>query len=189
MFISFQIMATSAVHQDLTDLVTCHICLEPFEGQNPRSLPCLHSFCSPCIQKVLDTARKHGPKTTDVIACPDCQAPTTIPGGLVTNLPPYFTSRKIQDVIKQLTDKHSICRLCETASHKSEVASYCFQCAAAMCSACISRHDRRHQSHPQVKVTASTIAYMVCPEHNKHVDAFCIDCSKGMQYMLHQHTL
>ena len=170
-------MAASAVCHDLNEFVTCPVCLELFEGRNPRALPCLHSFCSDCIQGVLDAARSV--KRTDDILCPICQNFTTIPGGNVSNLRAYFLSQQIQTIIEQSKNKYSQCRICKSPQ-QSEVASYCFQCTMAVCKKCKSKHDRRHKNHAQVTVSASTIAYVVCPEHGQHVEAFCIDCSRAV---------
>ena len=172
-----QNMATSTVCNDLNEIVTCPICLELFEGCNPRALPCLHSFCSNCIQSVLDAARIV--KGTDDIRCPICQKLTTIPGGNVSKLPAYFISQQIQPIIDKSKKKYSKCKICKTPQ-QSEVASYCFQCTMAVCKKCKSKHDHRHKNHAQVRVSASTIAYVVCPEHDRHVQAFCIDCSRAV---------
>ena len=175
-----QNMATSSVYEDLKDFVTCDICFEPYEGREPRTLPCVHSFCSPCIQEILTTTRKNSMKRTDDIACPVCKKPATIPQGDVSNLPAYFPSHKIQDILKQVKQKHSICKICKTKTHKANVSSYCFKCTIAACKDCKTKHDRRHKNHAQVKVSPSTIAFVVCPDHDKHVDAFCIDCSRAV---------
>ena len=172
-----QNMATSAVYQNLNEFVTCPVCLELFEGRNPRSLPCLHSFCSDCIQGVLNAARSA--KSTDDILCPICQKLATVPGGSVSKLPAYFISQQIQTIMEQLMKKYSKCKICKTPQH-SEVASYCFQCTMAVCTTCKSKHDRRHKNHAQVRVSSSTIAYVVCPEHDQHVEAFCIECSRAV---------
>ena len=173
-------MATSSVYEDLKDFVTCDICFELYEGREPRTLPCIHSFCSPCIQEILTTTRENSMKRTDDIACPVCKKPATIPQGDVSNLPAYFPSHKIQDILKQVKQKHSICKICQTKTRKSNVTSYCFQCAIAACKDCKTKHDRRHKTHAQVQVSASTIAFVVCPDHDKHVEAFCIDCSRAV---------
>ena len=171
-------MATSAVYQDLKDFITCAVCFELFEDRDPRTLPCVHSFCSECIQRVLNTARSV--RRTNDIQCPVCQTPATIPGGNVSKLPAYFLSRQIQTIIEQMKKRHAVCKACKTTKHQAEVASYCFQCTMAVCKTCKSKHDRRHKNHAQVKVSASTIAFVVCPEHDQHVEAFCIDCSRAV---------
>ena len=171
-------MATSAVYQDLKDFVTCAVCFELFEDRDPRTLPCVHSFCSECIQRVLNIARSV--KRTDDVLCPVCQTPATIPGGNVSKLPAYFLSRQIQTIIEQMKKRHAVCKACKTTQHQAEVASYCFQCTIAVCKKCKSKHDRRHKNHAQVKVSTSTIAFVVCPEHDQHVEGFCIDCSRAV---------
>ena len=173
-------MATSSVYEDLKDFVTCDICLEPYEGREPRILPCVHSFCSRCIQDILTTTRKNSSKRTDDIACPVCKKPVTIPQGDVSNLPAYFPSHKIQDILKQIKQKHSICKICVSKTNKANITSYCFKCTMAACKDCKTKHDRRHKNHAQVQVSASTIAFVVCPDHDKHVEAFCIDCSRAV---------
>ena len=41
-------MATGGVFTELTDIVSCEIYIEPFEGRKPRTLSCLHVFCDNC---------------------------------------------------------------------------------------------------------------------------------------------
>ena len=175
-----QNMATSSVYEDLKDFVTCDICFEPYEGREPRTLPCIHSFCSPCIHEILTTTRKNSMKRTNDIRCPVCKKTATIPEGKVSNLPAYFPSHKIQDILKQIKQKHSVCKICVSKTHKANITSYCFKCTMAACKDCKSKHDRRHKNHAQVQVSASTIAFLVCPDHDKHVEAFCIDCSRAV---------
>ena len=172
-------MATSAEYQHLKECVTCSVCFNMFEGRDPRSLPCLHSCCSVCIKGVLDAARKVINMTTD-ICCPICQSPVAIPGGIVSNLPAYFLSRQLQTILYQMKTKHSKCIICKLTTQQAEVTSYCFQCTMAVCQKCKSKHDRRHKNHAQIRVSASTIAYMVCSEHDQHVEAFCMDCSRAV---------
>ena len=173
-------MATSSVYDDLKDFVTCDICFEPYEGREPRILPCVHSFCSPCIQEILTTTRKRSIKRTDDIRCPVCKKPATIPDGKVSRLPAYFPSHKIQDILKQIKEKHFVCKICVSKTRKANVTRYCFQCAITACKDCKTKHDRRHKNHAQIQVSASTIAFLVCPDHDKHVEAFCIDCSRAV---------
>ena len=47
------------------DELECGICLELF--QDPRSLPCLHTFCRECIQRSLN-------ETDHSLKCPVCRA-------------------------------------------------------------------------------------------------------------------
>ena len=46
-----------------TDLYICHVCLEDQTERSPRLLSCHHSFCEPCIKKLVK--EEH-------VACPTC---------------------------------------------------------------------------------------------------------------------
>ncbi len=52
--------------QDLQTLLECSICLETFE--EPRTLPCLHSFCKKCLENFVDG------KCDDELNCPVCRS-------------------------------------------------------------------------------------------------------------------
>ncbi|XP_053376733.1 histidine-rich glycoprotein-like [Mercenaria mercenaria] len=45
------------------DLVHCPVCLEVYE--QPRALPCLHTFCSTCIQEYINAAARATSAITD----------------------------------------------------------------------------------------------------------------------------
>ena len=53
------------VMAELHDDLKCGICLELF--QDPRSLPCLHTFCRECIQRSLN-------EENHSLKCPVCRA-------------------------------------------------------------------------------------------------------------------
>ena len=168
----------ASVYQDLEDFVTCEICYDVYEGRELRSLTCQHIFCISCIQKIVNVTKKQSYKLTDDISCPTCKSTVAIPGGAASKLPVYFKGDKVHDILKQMKQKHSICKICETTTHKGEVVSYCFQCTMAFCDTCHTKHDLRHSNHTQVEVSASTIAYLMCPDHEKHVESFCMDCDR-----------
>ena len=55
-----------------TDLTTCPICLEQFD--NPKALPCLHTFCLKCLQDYFKDQR-----SGDEVQCPMCRKEFQIP--------------------------------------------------------------------------------------------------------------
>ena len=55
---------TTMAKSIVVDELKCGICLELF--QDPRSLPCLHTFCLECLQRLLN--KNHSLK------CPVCRA-------------------------------------------------------------------------------------------------------------------
>ncbi|EDO30002.1 predicted protein [Nematostella vectensis] len=59
-------MATSASRR-LEDEVTCSICIEHFN--DPRVLPCFHSFCRHCLEELALHSEGRGK-----LVCPLCKA-------------------------------------------------------------------------------------------------------------------
>ncbi len=74
-----------------TDLVTCSICLELFS--DPRALPCLHSFCSQCLEDLAKNKR-HGK-----ITCPLCNEKHNMAGKGISKFREDFKT-------KALVNKH-----------------------------------------------------------------------------------
>ena len=64
--------------QDLKRLMECSICLETFD--DPRTLPCLHSFCKKCLENFVDGKRD------DELNCPVCRGKFTLNEGKDTPL-------------------------------------------------------------------------------------------------------
>ena len=60
----------SGAWNQLESLLTCCICLDRY--RNPKLLPCQHSFCEPCLDGLVDYARRQ-------IKCPECRAETRLP--------------------------------------------------------------------------------------------------------------
>ena len=56
----------SVVSEKLPEHFECAVCMEQFK--EPKVLPCLHTFCMRCLQKLL---KKQGPD--HVITCPECR--------------------------------------------------------------------------------------------------------------------
>ena len=42
--------SSSAALKELDEQLTCNVCLDQYT--NPKTLPCLHSFCLKCIEKL-----------------------------------------------------------------------------------------------------------------------------------------
>jgi hypothetical protein len=71
-------MPSTDQRQDLKSLLECSICLETFE--DPRTLPCLHSFCKKCLENFVDG------KHEDELNCPVCRGKFTLNEGKNTTL-------------------------------------------------------------------------------------------------------
>ncbi len=78
---------------NLREEVSCSVCSDIFT--DPKHLPCLHSFCLPCLKQWHRTS--HG---GDTIRCPKCQAVSRIPeSGDLKDLPTSFYLNGLIDVL------------------------------------------------------------------------------------------
>ena len=152
----------------LTGPETCTICQSAYS--DPRLLPCLHSFCRSCLERLsTSTPRK--------IKCPLCRTEHSLqPGGVAKLLPNTQAASKASLPAPK-------CGQCQSQSTESSVVSFCSECETFLCNLCHQAHGRMaiFQTH---KVVAPTEASMKpkpksfkCPKHPKEsLDVYCIPC-------------
>ena len=124
--------------------LTCSICSELFK--EPKTLPCLHTFCKECIQASLDTTeRVTGHKT-----CPLCRSP--LPNNGIASIPTNFATNRLIEIFnsRRTCDNNlNSSRLCPQASTAAEphaqycsehddqpLELYCITCSQLICTEC-----------------------------------------------------
>lgn len=65
-FTNFRLTMASAVPEEVTEHLTCAVCMEQFK--EPKVLPCLHTYCKACLGKLV---KKQG--SDQIITCPECR--------------------------------------------------------------------------------------------------------------------
>ena len=115
----------------------CPLCLETVK--NPKTLPCLHSFCLECLDKLANFARR---QLQTSIKCPVCQASFAIPDtDTFANLPSSFHLNRLLDVLI-LNDSTAQGQKCNSCDENNPARSYCFVCQRFMCESCFQAHQR-----------------------------------------------
>ncbi|XP_015779100.1 PREDICTED: E3 ubiquitin-protein ligase TRIM71-like [Acropora digitifera] len=115
----------------------CPLCLETVK--NPKTLPCLHSFCLECLDKLANFARK---QLQTSIKCPVCQTSFPIPDtDTFANLPSSFHLNRLVDVLA-LGDSRVKSQKCNACDENNPATSYCFVCQSFMCESCFLYHQR-----------------------------------------------
>ncbi|XP_067028519.1 E3 ubiquitin-protein ligase TRIM71-like [Acropora muricata] len=115
----------------------CPLCLETVK--NPKTLPCLHSFCLECLDKLANFARKQLQTT---IKCPVCQTSFPIPDtDTFANLPSSFHLNRLVDVLV-LEDGTVQAQKCDICGENKPAKGYCFVCQSFMCASCFQSHER-----------------------------------------------
>ncbi|XP_015755954.1 PREDICTED: E3 ubiquitin-protein ligase TRIM71-like [Acropora digitifera] len=115
----------------------CPLCLETVK--NPKTLPCLHSFCLECLDELASFARRQLQTT---IKCPVCQTSFPIPDtDTFANLPSSFHLNRLVDVLA-LEDGTVQTQKCNSCDENNPVRSYCFVCQSFLCASCFQYHQR-----------------------------------------------
>ena len=99
-------------------ITVCPVCLDNLV--DARLLPCLHSVCKTCVDKLLVTA------TDGNVKCPICQAAVTLPSGGAESLP--------KDVTVLPTYQNGERRKCALCEDKvKEATTWCKKCHLTFC--------------------------------------------------------
>ena len=135
----------------------CPMCLDT-NMDDPRLLPCLHTFCSKCIDQMAVTAGGGG-ESLD-IRCPVCRAICTLPLEGAVGLPVDSTLLRLRT--RKLPLRQPSCgaarpdeinsghQLCPDHGHR--LMYFCERCEAPVCKACTSIGDHiGHRSVPYDK--------------------------------------
>ena len=129
--------------EQVRDVTECGTCLELMS--DPMMLPCVHTFCSDCLEK-LWTGEKDG----SVVPCPVCRSEISIPEGGVAALRKNILIAKLLDSLKNF-DNRKLCRGIKDVrydgcrAHRGcRVDLYCVQCKTTVCDECITKEHANH---------------------------------------------
>ena len=127
---------------NLREEVSCSVCSDIFN--DPKHLPCLHSFCLHCLKQWHIKSRGG-----DTIRCPNCQGVSRVPeSGDLKDLPTSFYLNGLIDVLAIKECRRSQVR-CGNCEKKSSETSYCFHCCIFYCQECVTGHNimRSNKDH------------------------------------------
>ncbi|NXH93644.1 TRI59 protein, partial [Pachycephala philippinensis] len=127
----------------LEEELTCAICYEIFE--EPRVLPCSHTFCRPCLQGLMQPpAEAPGGRC---LSCPSCRALVAVPAAGPEALPINFALKAViekwqQEEPARAGAEEGTCR----AHPRQPLNIYCLQDKRLVCGQCLT--IGKHQGHP-----------------------------------------
>ena len=177
----------------LEEQLTCPVCLDHYT--NPKTLPCLHSFCQDCLEGLpLDKKNE-----TYYLSCPTCRHCTELPEEGAGAFPVAFTLNNLKEIyslMKKVADPQQVtCDNCTTAN----ATGYCKDCSKFFCTECISMHKKwadfsNHQLTSLDEVTASISstsqllapakqeATLTCsvPGHDEPLKYYCDTCDESI---------
>ncbi|NWU28100.1 TRI59 protein, partial [Dyaphorophyia castanea] len=129
----------------LEEELTCAICCEIF--QEPRVLPCSHTFCQPCLQELLQPWQQFPSGTC--LSCPSCRALVAVPAAGPQALPTNFALKAVIEKWQQEKEAGAgagaevgMCR-----AHPGQPLNiYCLQDRQLVCGQCLT--IGKHHGHP-----------------------------------------
>uniref|UniRef100_A0A8D2ZKA9 Tripartite motif-containing protein 2 n=1 Tax=Scophthalmus maximus TaxID=52904 RepID=A0A8D2ZKA9_SCOMX len=145
-------LPSPVVRQIDKQFLICSICLDRYD--NPKVLPCLHTFCERCLQNYI-------PAHSLTLSCPVCRQTSILPEKGVAALQNNFFITNLMDVLQRepgsrsqeaaaLSDITAVAtgQLLSCPNHGGNVMEfYCPPCETAMCQECTSGE---HGEHPTV---------------------------------------
>ena len=172
-------MAAKEVKKATVNL-TCPICYQLFN--NPKYLPCHHSYCEQCLEKM---------QVQNKIICPECRKEATVPPGGVKDLPNnFFINRMVDElVLKRKVEGEEEVK-CDECDEDESVVAYCPECNSFLCQFCYETHKRnkRFRGHGIVPLTElrsnkdATIQpkakALICKEHDIELLFYCETCDQ-----------
>ena len=160
--------------------LTCPVCYQLFK--NPKYLPCYHSYCEGCLEKM---------QVQSKIICPECRKEATVPAGGVKELATnFFINRLVDDLIlKKKVDGEQEVK-CDECNGDDSVVSFCPDCNLFLCHSCNDHHKRSkfYHDHAVVPLTElksskdapiqAKVKIPLCKEHDEQLKYYCETCDE-----------
>ena len=172
-------MAAKEVKKATVNL-TCPICYQLFN--NPKYLPCHHSYCEQCLEKM---------QVQNKIICPECRKESTVPPRGVKELPNnFFINRMVDELILKRKVEGEEEVKCDECDEDDPVVAYCPECNMFYCQTCNDSHKRskRFRGHGIVPLTElrsnksipleAKIKLPLCKEHDEQLKYYCETCEQ-----------
>lgn len=149
-------MMASRDMNNIKEYLICAICLDPL--QDPRKLPCDHSFCLNCLSGYIKDCRGKQ-KNVNSFPCPSCQNSTTIENNQDSHeqiARSFPANAFLADIESKLRVHESVISVCE--NHSETPAEYiCVTDATSLCAKCAVTSHRNHKCQVVTIENASSI--------------------------------
>ncbi|KAL5496566.1 hypothetical protein EMCRGX_G012872 [Ephydatia muelleri] len=166
--------------------ITCGVCSKPYN--DPRILPCLHSFCLQCLDHEIEKCGSQ-----QMLQCPICEQNTSIPVGGASVLPQNLHlgfEVEVAGYLSKMTSNSDVA--CDQSAEGSSdpAVVFCCACHHFLCAFCLEHHKRNRiwskhnmvgldqegarQLHTTMKPRDH---YCSQPSHDGNKNFYCETCS------------
>ena len=128
--------------QKVKEELTCAICQDLLN--EPKILPCLHSFCTGCLKEWsgrlanLDPSKRH-------LECPLCRAKVLLSTTrAVEELPSHFSAIRLVEIVRlqEQAGSKKVTPICQNCDDEEKAVSSCSECAIFLCEFCEKYHKK-----------------------------------------------
>ena len=134
------IMATTSDLLKLEEQLKCSVCLDLYT--NPKILPCHHSFCQECLERL---PRNRIERSISSLFCPACRKKTDLPRGGVGGFPVAFHLNALKEITQNLKKKIADLKQVSCNDHNKPLEAYCDTCETVICFYCTFRTHKDHK--------------------------------------------
>ena len=175
------------LEKGIDELTQCPICASAYVS--PRSLPCVHTFCTACLETYIADKRP-GDKAT----CPMCRQEFVIPGGGVAKLPVNIYIGRLLDMRKPppgsgADETRQLCDVCadDDEPDPDKVAAWrCVDCDQTLCESCCRVHQRLRPTASHVVVESKAYDSHDVDQEQQFEGKIFIDIRRAGQLQLIQ---
>jgi Zinc finger, C3HC4 type (RING finger) len=176
------VKALQQIHKEFTE---CSLCADQFVS--PKVLPCLHTFCLPCLERY-----GKGKRIQEPITCPICRQEFTLQQGGFAALPNNFHTNRLIELQQSFEKSYTNAQWCQVCSAEGKEGAacmnptdgYCTDCEKGVCTSCASKHtDDGHcvKRKPNNVCDPGIVTKPVtdfCQEHTSELlKLYCLECS------------
>ncbi|XP_078603057.1 tripartite motif-containing protein 2-like [Branchiostoma floridae x Branchiostoma japonicum] len=183
-------MASNAISEITDEFLVCQICSENFK--QPKVLPCLHTFCQPCLERLLAA------EPVGKLDCPTCRQDVPLPENGVQGLKSNFLVGKLHDILQQskwsakgeASEPEEDGVPCMGCEKDEPVKFYCLECTDYLCQVCNDAHRRLKSTRAHEVVTVQDVQSgdfaselraretSKCETHNELHKFYCDTCHR-----------
>ena len=123
----------------LEEQLTCAVCLDLYTS--PKTLPCLHSFCQDCLER-LPLDKKND---THYLTCPTCRHHTELPEKGVGAFPVAFHLNNLREMRSLLRSDILQIKQANCDVHEKPLEIFCETCNVVICVHCTFHSHKSHE--------------------------------------------
>ena len=128
--------------QKVKEELTCAICQDLLN--EPKILPCLHSFCTGCVKEWLGRLANLDPSKRH-LECPLCRAKVLLSTSRsVEELPSHFSAIRLVEIVRlqEQAGSKKVTPICQHCDDEEKAVSSCSKCAIFLCEFCEKAHKK-----------------------------------------------